>query len=734
MKTSLQWAAALLLSTLNSQLFTARAQGTAFSYQGQLQNNGAPASGTYNLQFTLYASSAGGAAVAGPAISSAVFITNGLFTVVLDFGPGIFTGAPLWMQIGAETNGGGGGFTLLTPLQPLTPTPYAIYAENSGGVNNSTISAPQLNTLGAPSSGQVLAYNGTSLVWLNQEAGGGNSWSLTGNAGTSPGTGNFLGTTDNNPLELHVDGVRAWQLAPTTDTPNVIGGAPGNYVATDVQGATIGGGGTITTYGQSYSNVVLAYHGTIGGGLGNVIQTSARESTIAGGRQNLIQEGTTDAFIGGGEDNKTSGQGATVIGGGYQNETSGTCAAIGGGENNQVNADTSTIGGGIGNTASGTSSTIAGGENNQASGDTCLIGGGNGNTASGISSTIAGGENNQASGSGSFVGGGGFDDNLDITNTGNTASGAASTVAGGLGNHAGNTWAAVGGGYRNSANGSASTVPGGSENTASGTASFASGQNAIATDSNSFVWGDGTRTAVSQGTDTFTVLATGGAYFFTTTSGLNVAVDNNADLDFGSTTRQMINLWSTSYGIGVQNNDEYFRTADQFYWYEGGLHNNNQGNSGGGTTLMSLSASGLTVNGTFVSASDRNLKENFQPVNAQQVLARVSALPISKWNYKADTASEHIGPMAQDFYAAFNVGPDDKHITTVDEGGVALAAIQGLNQKDEEKEARIKEQESKIQHQAAEITELKTRLEALENLFSIKNRIESKPATVHSRP
>jgi hypothetical protein len=408
--------------------------------------------------------------------------------------------------------------------------------------------------------------------------------------------------------------------------------------------------------------------------LGNVIQTSARESTIAGGRQNIIQDGTTDAFIGGGEDNKTSGQGATVIGGGYQNETSGTCAAIGGGENNQVSADTATIGGGIGNTASGTSSTIAGGENNQ---------------ASGTSSTIAGGENNQASGSGLFVGGGGCDDNLDITNTGNIASGAACTVAGGLGNLAGNNWAVVGGGYRNSANGSAATVSGGYENMAGGTSSFASGQNATATDNNSFVWGDGTRAAQSQGPNSFVVLATGGSYFYTTTSGVNIEMDSSGDLDFGTTTRQMINLYSSTYGIGVQNNDEYFRTADQFYWYEGGLHNNNQGNSGGGTTLMSLSTSGLTVNGTFVSASDRNLKENFQPVNPEQLLKQVSALPISKWNYKADAGTEHIGPMAQDFYAAFNVGPDDKHITTVDEGGVALAAIQGLNQKLNEKDAEI---------------------------------------------
>jgi hypothetical protein len=638
MKKLFQGAVALLLVlTFSSQLSTLFAQDTAFTYQGQLQSNGSLASGTYDLQFTLYGSSNGGTAVAGPVITNAVFITNGLFTVMLDFGPGIFTGAPLWLQIGAETNGGGGVFTLLTPLQQLVPTPYAIYAENSAGVNNSAISAPQLNTPGTPASGQVLAYNGTSLVWSNQTAGGGSSWSLTGNAGTSPASGNFLGTTDNNPLELHVNGVRGWQLAPTTDTPNLIGGAPGNYVATGVQGATIGGGGTITTYGQSYSNVVLAYHGTIGGGLGNVIQTSARESTIAGGRQNIIQDGTTDAFIGGGEDNKTSGDSATVAGG-AQNNCSGPDAAIGGGLAN-------TNGGSI-----------------------AFIGGGNLNVANGEYATVGGGQENNVSNGGTQ-----------------------STIGGGYLNIINGPDATVGGGQQNNINSSGywATIPGGIHNTAAGIASFAAGQDASANDNGSFVWGDGSRTAVSQGANTFTVLATGGAYFVTTASGVNVAVDNNADLDFGTTTRQMINLYSSTYGIGVQNNDEYFRTADQFYWYEGGLHNNNQGNSGGGTTLMSLSTSGLTVNGTFVSASDRNLKENFQPVNPEQLLKQVSALPISKWNYKADAGTEHIGPMAQDFYAAFNVGPDDKHITTVDEGGVALAAIQGLNQKLNEKDAEI---------------------------------------------
>jgi len=98
----------------------------------------------------------------------------------------------------------------------------------------------------------------------------------------------------------------------------------------------------------------------------------------------------------------------------------------------------------------------------------------------------------------------------------------------------------------------------------------------------------------------------------------------------------------------------------------------------------------------FNTTSDRNLKEKFAPVDHQEILARVASLPISRWNFKTDEQTRHIGPMAQDFYAAFNVGTDDKHIATVDEDGVALAAIQGLNEKLKEKDAQIEALEKRL--------------------------------------
>ena len=80
-------------------------QGTAFTYQGQLQENGAPVSGAYNMTFSLFDTSSGGNAVAGPVTDNGVTVNAGLFTVIIDFGPGAFAGGNNWMEIGVQTNG-----------------------------------------------------------------------------------------------------------------------------------------------------------------------------------------------------------------------------------------------------------------------------------------------------------------------------------------------------------------------------------------------------------------------------------------------------------------------------------------------------------------------------------------------------------------------------------------------------------------------------------------------------
>jgi hypothetical protein len=99
-------------------------------------------------------------------------------------------------------------------------------------------------------------------------------------------------------------------------------------------------------------------------------------------------------------------------------------------------------------------------------------------------------------------------------------------------------------------------------------------------------------------------------------------------------------------------------------------------------------------------------------LDCQSVLARVAALPLTEWNYKNEAAGiRHVGPMAQDFQAAFQLnGGDDKHISVVDESGVALAAIQGLNQKLEQ---QGKEKDAEIQALKQSVAELKNLVQSI---------------------
>jgi hypothetical protein len=82
--------------------------------------------------------------------------------------------------------------------------------------------------------------------------------------------------------------------------------------------------------------------------------------------------------------------------------------------------------------------------------------------------------------------------------------------------------------------------------------------------------------------------------------------------------------------------------------------------------------------GPIAAPSDRNAKEAFESVDSRAILAAVATLPIERWSYKGETV-RHLGPMAQDFAAAFSLGADDRHIFPLDAGGVALVAIQGLH-------------------------------------------------------
>ncbi len=546
--------------------------GTAITYQGRLNDGGSPASGSYDFQFVLYNAISGGSQVGSLLEKGDVQVTSGYFTIQLDFGAGVFNSQARWLEVRVRPGASTGTFTTLSPRQPLTPAPTALFTSYAGslpwsgltgvpagfadGVDNDSLAAlscssgqiPKLsgsgwgcaadnNTIYTAGIGLGLKMTTFSLAasyrlpqgcakgWIPEWTGGawvcgtkGSFWSLTGNTGTVPSP-NYLGTNDNQALELHVNGQRALRLEPSADSPNLLGGYHGNAITTGVSGATISGGGA-----ASAINYITDYFGTVGGGSHN--QAGDNAGTV------------------------TDHEGATV-------------------------------GGGDSNTASGEDATVSGGFVNNASGIGATVGGGLYNTASGIGATVGGGD----------------------------------------------------------------------ENTASGDYSFAAGDGAKATQKGSWVWSD-----VSGGSyDPFSYINPGG--------------------------------FSNSFNVRATGG-VYFVTA--IAW------------DGNPTAGMYMSGGGSGWN-TY---SDPSFKQNFTPVDSQKVLARLAAVPIAYWNYKSQDATiQHIGPMAPDFNAAFGVGEADKagdlkYINSLDADGVALAAIQGLYQRNQEQAAQIQALQDQVAHLA----------------------------------
>lgn len=141
----------------------------------------------------------------------------------------------------------------------------------------------------------------------------------------------------------------------------------------------------------------------------------------------------------------------------------------------------------------------------------------------------------------------------------------------------------------------------------------------------------------------------------------------------------------------------------------------------GGVALQAANGIIIGTNGnTLVLASqaavpsDRNIKTGFMPVSPEEILGRLAALPIQSWRFTNEAAGvRHVGPMAQDFKAAFDLGNDDKSIAFVDGQGVALAAIQGLNAKLSQKDAEIQTLKARNDSLAERLSQLEAAVKLL---------------------
>jgi hypothetical protein len=750
-KITFKLATALLLPVaLNSQL-SIRAQGTAFTYQGRLNNGAVPADGLYDLEFALFQNPTGGSAVLGPITNSALVVNNGLFTTLLDFGPydPDAYGRGKWLEISVRTNGPG-SLTVLGARQQMTPAPSAIFATYAGGpppglgfnfTNLTSFNPPSGPPFSVGTTNEVANLNVDLLDGLDSSA----FWQLAGNSGINTNT-QFLGTTDNKPLNLKVNGKIALQIMPGTTLPNIVGGLSAfrpSFIASGVSGAVIAGGnapsGAVSGGGGGDFQAAYDNDGTIGGGFGNKVGsnngdiTDAAFATIGGG----VFNGAAGyaATVAGGDSN-VAGGGRSAVAGGFGNQAIANFSAVGGGQNNliQTNSDHSTVVGGFANViqAGAFESSIGGGNSNliQTFGSDSVIAGGIQNSAGAPGVTVAGGFANFNAGTLGTIGGGTLNNNQV----------AYGTIAGGYSNTnlpfgQNQISATIGGGALNLVTNDYATIPGGVGNVAGGVASFAAGALANALHDGTFVWSDDQNGPFSStAPNQFLIHAAGGVGIGTPSpqGSLHVYSDNNPTvvriqstgapglgrIEFVSNPQSDANQWRPAY---IQSLDAGGFTGGLGF-YDNGTGSGNKfganevmrlvnGRVGIGTNNPStlLQVGGATCNGTtWVNASDRNAKEHFKAVDAREVLEKVAMLPVSRWNYKQDEPNEHLGPMAQDFHAAFGLnGTDNTHIATVDEEGVALAAIQGLNQKLEiEAEARDRE-----------IQDLKRRLEALEKMI-----------------
>jgi len=643
-----------LLFTCILQPTTLMAQSTAFTYQGRLDAGGAPANGSYNFRFEVYDAASGGSLLAGPLTNAAVAVSNGLFTVALDFGAGVFDGADRWLEIAVSTNGDD-AFTALSPRQAFTATPYAILASGiSGSITPSQISGALMpdqlpSAVVTNDSGSVslsgnfngtFTGNGSSLTLSSNVAlrAGGNTFSgdqtLLGGrlgVGRTPQAGPFevwtvVETVDQQQTSVSSAGLRTdpWQsFAPAlsgaltaievrdgvsasawTSTLIIYSGEGTNGTVLSSQTVSRSPGiiGRVTLSQPVPLNAGTLYTFQV---LGTVRMDYEFNSTYSRGRNEISP--TADYYFRTFMTNAVAG--LTVSGAGY--------VGIG-----TANLDRPlTL-----QPLPGSSEWISFKDNNGVTRWHC----------------------NQSLDGWNLAQSGVADYRLFLATNGNTGVGladpvrrlevAARTVADGI-QVRGNGNAA---GFYLSQNGTENGVLG---------LAAAAAQYSTAAAANDVVLRSQQRLFVQSG---------GGAPAITIT---------------------------TSNRVGI-------------------------GNTAPGDPLVVVNA--RCDGSSWINASDRALKENFAPVNAREVLEKVVALPLNTWNYRNQApVVRHLGPTAQDFKAAFGLGESDTGIATVDADGVAMAAIQGLNQK-------LEETRSELKRKDAENAELKARLERLERLLETR--------------
>lgn len=515
---------------------------TSFTYQGQLKDGETPLNGNFDFSFKLFDAPSGGAEAAPAQSKSGIVLTNGLFTVELDFGAAAFDGLDRWLEISYAP--AGGALTVLSPRQKITQSPYALRAAT---INDVSVTTSKLAD-GAVTDAKIVSLAGGKVIGAVSNATSATSFTgslagdVTGTQGatvvgklkgipvsaTAPSNGQALrfnnttgeweptGVTNGTVTSVAASGPLSVTNGTTTPVVALTGTVPDSNLSTNVTllSGRAGGqtlrGGTAASESLTIDSTAHATKGNItlapsGGavGIGGAPTAGASLDVINGSIRTdtsvitpvVSASGTTmDLMVG--------GQRTYRITTGFGNRVS----IVGGHPSNSISDEASIICGGG-----------SAGKPNVIDSYYCFIGGGTGNLISvnNYQSVIAGGSSNQCNGVLSTIGGG----------EGNTTQQYSATVAGGRFNNAAGIYTTISGGYSNIASGLYSTIPGGFANTASGDYSFAAGSKSQATHQGAMVLADSLGfNFASTANNQFSLRAAGGVRLVTAVDGSGAAI------------------------------------------------------------------------------------------------------------------------------------------------------------------------------------------------------------------
>ncbi len=307
------------------------AQASSFTYQGRLADGGTAANGNYDLQFALFDSLSGGTQIGSTQTINTVAVSNGVFTVSLDFGTNSFSGANRFLEISARPSGAG-SFTLLTPRQPVTATPYAVRSANASAADAlssacSGSTATNATQLGGIAAGQFVQTNDTRLADSRSPTPGSTNYIQTNPSSTQSanfnvsgnGTvgGTLSGSIVNAATQFNIGGIRAFGVSGSSQEPNsntFAGDGAGGAITPLNNGSGLGSGNSFFGKGAGQATSTGLSNSFFGFNAGNQNTTGVANSFFGTRAGFANVSGGSNAFFGNFAGSANTGSGNAFFG------------------------------------------------------------------------------------------------------------------------------------------------------------------------------------------------------------------------------------------------------------------------------------------------------------------------------------------------------------------------------------------------------------------------------------